>query len=68
MKTSWIACADAVPQENGLYIIYAPSLDEDCPLIVVISWHKGEWSGLVPMWLEAITHWMPLPEPPYPSD
>jgi len=62
----WTACKDAMPDKDALYIIHAPSLDENSPFITT-AWYNpavSEWSGLVPVWLEAITHWMPLPDPP----
>jgi len=63
--TRWIACADTMPTSDALYLIHAPSLDETSPLITVAWYEPGVgWSGLARMWLDAITHWMPLPEPP----
>ena len=53
------------PTEEGVYIIYAPSADPGCPLMVSAFWFKEEccWS-LVPVWNAAVTHWMPLPAAP----
>jgi hypothetical protein len=46
-------------------MIFAESLDEDRPMIN-IAWYSdnGEFGGLPDVWLEAISHWMPLPGPP----
>ena len=61
---AWISVNDRLPDKNALYLIYAPSLDKNSPLIQC-AWYDPNgfgWSGLVEIWLKAITHWMPLPE------
>ncbi len=62
----WISVQERLPVQDALYLIHAPSLDEKSPLIIT-AWYdpkKGEWSGLVPYWRDAVTHWMALPDPP----
>ena len=66
----WISVTDRLPEEEGLYLIYAPSADPEKPLIFSAWWHLSdnpEWYkrwGLVKMWSDAVTYWMPLPDPP----
>lgn len=65
-RTTWTRLADAKPSKSAPYLIFAPSADPEKPLIHV-AWFdpdEDQWSGLVECWLRAITHWMPLPEPP----
>jgi hypothetical protein len=64
--TDWIPVEERLPDRDGPVLIYAPSADADCPLIYV-AWHDPsgpEWSGLPRPWLDAITHWLPLPKHP----
>jgi len=61
----WIKCSERVPEIDGAYAIYAPSMDKDCPLIMTAYYHESVgWSMLPQVWIDAITHWMPLPEAP----
>lgn len=63
---TWISVKDRMPDKDGMVLIYAPSADEDKPLICC-AWYDPSgfgWSLIVGAWGEAITHWMPLPEPP----
>lgn len=62
----WISVDDRMPDKDALYLIHAPSLDKEKPLIHC-AWYDPNgsgWSLLAKCWCEAITHWMPLPEPP----
>lgn len=62
----WISIEDQLPKEDRLYLIYAISGDIRCPLITT-AWfdpRDKRWSFLPIIWIDAITHWMPLPEPP----
>lgn len=54
------------PPESGLYLVCARSADPDMPFRHLAFFHmnSGFWSGLVPPWLKALTHWMPYPELP----
>jgi len=60
----WISVDDHLPDDAAV-IIHAKTMDEDKPLITV-AWHESEfgWSLLPECFIPAITHWMPLPEPP----
>ena len=54
------------PLSSGRYLIYARSADPERPLITV-AWYDtddGTWLGIIPYWLRAASHWMPLPPPP----
>ena len=61
----WISVKDRLPEDEGFVLIHAPSADEHKPVIIT-AWHDTEtreW-GLVDVWANAVTHWMPLPVPP----
>lgn len=62
----WIAMKDRTPEQEGTYLIYAPSADPDSPLIFVAWWSLGDkmWHLIPAHWARAVTHWMPLPAPP----
>ena len=66
--SEWIESKYRLPPKTGTYLIYAPSADPNSPLIVSCWWEDGTefpkgW-GLVEVWRDAVTHWMPLPPPP----
>ena len=66
MIINWISVEDLLPDEDGPYLIYALSQDPKSSFITC-AWYDPSipaWSGLVKVWLEAITHWMPLPKEP----
>ena len=67
----WRKLSDGPPPKSGPYIIHAPSADPDAPLICIAWWEDGStpplskgWSLMIDSFIPAITHWMPLPEPP----
>jgi hypothetical protein len=62
---NWISVKDKLPDEDGLVFIYAPSADKNKPLKQT-AWYdpKYGWSLLPQIWIDAITHWMYLPEDP----
>lgn len=62
---TWIKLEDRPPDDSGAYLVYAESQDKNKPFIR-IAWHElGEpWHGIPLAWNDAISHWMPLPEPP----
>ena len=64
--THWIAMKDRKPSTDGMHLVYAPSADPTCPMIVTAWWHTDEqrWSIIIDYWARAVTHWQPLPEPP----
>lgn len=59
----WVSVADAMPKQKGCYIVYAPSPDENSPLITTSWWTLQGW-GIVERWASRVTHWMPLPDAP----
>lgn len=65
----WISVKDRLPEKKGMYIIYAPTPTLRKPLLrsmwfdPELGWGTGR-EALIPSDIEAITHWMPLPEPP----
>lgn len=62
----WTNVKDALPPDDALYIVHAPSGDPDRPMIH-IAWYNPNgfgWSMLPQVWIDALTHWMPLPKPP----
>lgn len=67
--TDWISVDDRLPTEDNRYLVLIPTLDDDLPSIALAWYNPGPeytigWSLLPRPLLEAITHWMPLPEPP----
>ena len=62
----WIECAKEMPKQCDKYLVYAPSADPTSPLIATVWYFTDDkgWYGLIDYWLQAITHWMPLPPPP----
>ncbi len=63
---TWIPVAERLPDKDALYIVCAPSADPDRPMLS-IAWYDPRgfgWSLLAGVWIEALTHWMPMPEPP----
>lgn len=65
-ETTWVFVEDRLPEHDGPHLVHAPSQDPAQPLLAIAWWHadRQEWSGLWHGWTAAITHWMPLPEPP----
>lgn len=63
---TWISSKDRLPSEEGAYLVYAKSENPDKPFIHK-AWFNIEiqaWELVPSVWASAITHWMPLPEPP----
>jgi hypothetical protein len=64
----WIPIAHLLPEDEGMYLVHAPSSDPEKPLILT-AWFTGKnnpgyrWS-LAPYWSSAVTHWMRLPKGP----
>lgn len=61
---SWISVKDRLPEKEGAVIIYAESADPNSPLIVSCWYTPNEGFGLVEVWAKAVSHWMPMPDPP----
>jgi len=65
MAIDWIPIKDRLPEEDGKYLIHAPSADKEKPFITV-AWYEPDlpgWSMLPECWLKAITHWAALDPP-----
>jgi len=63
--SEWIFVKDKLPSDDGLVLIYAPSLNKHVPLITT-AWYDPlyGWSLIPKEWIDSIEAWMPLPEPP----
>lgn len=60
------------PEEDGSYIVCAPSEDPRRPLVTMAWFNPSRpagtmdgWSQLPAVWLRALTHWTHLPTTPY---
>ena len=58
----WIPVTERLPKESGNYIVYYSSTASNKPLISIRHFY-GE-SPEAFLHNKAMTHWMPLPEPP----
>lgn len=66
--SKWIPVTERLPDSDGLVLIFAPSADPGKPLMQS-AWYDPHpdgigWSFLPKNWINAITHWMPMPPPP----
>ena len=64
--SAWISVKEKLPEKDGLVLVFAKSEDPRKPLICQ-AWFNpsnSNWSLLPEIWVDAITHWMYLPEPP----
>jgi len=61
----WISVKDRLPDRDAPYIVFIETADPDKPLML-IAWYRPEFgfSGIVTYWIDAITHWMELPDWP----
>jgi hypothetical protein len=62
----WISVKERLPEVDGRVIVHAPSADPRHPLIN-FAWYDPSgfgWSLFPHCFIDSITHWMPLPEPP----
>jgi len=62
----WISIKDRLPDKDAPYLVFIPTADETKPLIQ-IAWHDPReygWSNIATYWIDAITHWMELPDWP----
>ena len=62
----WVPVSERLPDKDALYIVHAPSADPEKPMIHV-AWYEPNgygWSILPKVWIDAITHWMPMPDAP----
>jgi len=65
MGQEWTSVKDRLPEKDGKYVVHVPTADESMPFIG-IAWYDPNfgWSLLLKPFIEAITHWMPLPDLP----
>lgn len=59
----WTNIEDVLPFKYGRYLVYAPGIDADNPLIYISLFSPSKdpgWENQTWGW----SHWMPLPEPP----
>jgi hypothetical protein len=65
-ELTWRKLNEQVPPEDGKYIVYAPSADDEKPLIAMAWWHAeaNAWGLLPQVWCDGIEQWMPLPSRP----
>jgi hypothetical protein len=49
---------ETAPKTGVVIIVYAPGFFQTA------AWTNGKWTNAANSWLEDVTHWMPLPEPP----
>jgi hypothetical protein len=61
----WYDINKDTPFRDGKYIVHCKSADPEKPF-VHMAWYDPcfGWSLLPATWIDAITHWMPLPNPP----
>lgn len=70
MTDHWIPADERLPDEPGKCLVFVPTADPERPLIHV-AWYEPEGTDNMPGWqllpavlCDAISHWMPLPDPP----
>ena len=56
--TRWIPVTERLPERSGTYLVYVYGDVTD------LNYWRGEWHRLGDDYTKAVTHWMPLPEPP----
>lgn len=54
----WIPVTERPPKKNGVYLVYVYG-----EVTEMNYWH-GKWHMLRDDYTKAVTHWMPLPQPP----
>jgi hypothetical protein len=64
VKEQWISIKDRLPEKDGKCLVHVPTEDES-KLFVGVAWYDPSfgWSLLPQPFIDAITHWMALPEP-----
>lgn len=65
MKNQWINVSERLPEKDGKYLVHVPTMDESKPYIG-IAWYDPSfgWSLLPQTFIDAISHWMALPDSP----
>lgn len=62
MMPQWISVKDRLPEKSGDYIVYYSNTANNKPLISMRHFY-GEIPGAF-LHNKAMTHWMPMPQPP----
>ena len=57
-KPRWIPVTERLPERNGTYLVYVYGDVTD------LNYWRGKWHRLGDDYTKAVTHWMPLPQPP----
>lgn len=61
-RNEWISVKDRLPEPGNMYLVWDGECDE-CYL-AHIDPDNGRWIGFNFFYMDHITHWMPLPNPP----
>lgn len=56
-KVGWISVEERLPEEDGFYLVWGPTIYTDT------KWYDQR-SLAQYLWKHDVTHWMPLPKPP----
>ncbi len=64
-RAGWRDVQGELPKRDGIVLVYCPSQDPEKGL-TALAWYNPEkgWSQMPNVWLDAITHWQPIPAPP----
>ena len=61
----WIPVTERLPEDGGMYLVFNPKRAVAKVATVRYSSQSIRWCGVEALsYIEGITHWMPLPEPP----
>lgn len=64
----WISVEEQMPTEDARYLVCAPNVHHHNKPFVCEGWFNPEndlgWTHIAWVNKDAVTHWMPLPEPP----
>lgn len=66
MNDGWIRVEERLPENNDNVLVYnAKYYNENCSVEVAFcDEYDKQWKGAPSYFIEGITHWQPLPEPP----
>lgn len=68
-RGEWISVTERLPEDGGMYLVFNPKRAVAKVATVRYSLQSRRWCGVEALsYIEGITHWMPLPEPPERSD
>lgn len=65
-QTEWIKCSDILPPVHQDVLVFYPPWGDDAIQVAHLLYDGSLWDvcGEFNFGLYAVTHWMPLPEPP----